>query len=130
MSFTKRTDIAEGFRRRKAYRAKTRDCRRRGGLAELTRQIDTSILHVMEHRTKRTYRLTERAQARVRELSGQYGLGESQDAVVELAVDRLYREVEAAAEAKQWAAAAADPEFRQEADDLERAFSTVETWPE
>ena len=110
--------------------AETRDCPPEAGeRAELTRQIDTSMLHVMEHRTKRTYRLTERAQARVRELAGQYGLGESQDAVVELAVDRLYREVEAAAEAKQWAAAAADPEFRQEADDLVRAFSTVETWP-
>jgi hypothetical protein len=83
----------------------------------------------METRSKRTYRLTERAQARVREMAGEYGVGGSQDAVVELAVDRLYREVEAAAEAQRWAAAAADPAFTNEATDLEREFSPFETWP-
>jgi hypothetical protein len=83
----------------------------------------------MEQRTKRTYRLTERAQARVRELAGEYGVGDSQDAVVELAVDRLYREVEATAEAQRWAAAAADPEFADEARELARDFSNAETWP-
>jgi hypothetical protein len=83
----------------------------------------------MEIRTKRTYRLSERAQARVREMAGEYGLGGSQDAVVELAVDRLYREVEAAAEATRWAAAATDPAFTSEASDLERHFSPLETWP-
>lgn len=83
----------------------------------------------MEPRTKRTYRLSERAQARVREMAGEYGVGGSQDAVVELAVDRLYREVEAAAEAQRWAAAAADPTFTGEAIDLEREFSGLETWP-
>jgi hypothetical protein len=83
----------------------------------------------MEIRSKRTYRLSERAQARVREMAGEYGVGGSQDAVVELAVDRLYREVEAAAEAKRWAAAAADPAFTTEATDMEREFSGLETWP-
>jgi hypothetical protein len=83
----------------------------------------------MEIRSKRTYRLSERAQARVREMAGEYGVGGSQDAVVELAVDRLYREVEAAAEARRWAAAAADPTFTNEASDLEREFSGLETWP-
>lgn len=83
----------------------------------------------MEARTKRTYRLTERVQTRVRELAGEYGLAGSQDAVVEIAVDRLYREVEAAAEASRWAAAAEDPAFRTEAADLEREFSNAETWP-
>ena len=83
----------------------------------------------MEIRSKRTYRLSERAQARVREMAGEYGVGGSQDAVVELAVDRLYREVEAAAEARRWAAAAADPAFTTEAADLEREFSSLETWP-
>jgi hypothetical protein len=83
----------------------------------------------MEPRTKRTYRLSERAQSRVRELAGEYGIAGSQDAVVELAVDRLYREVEAEAEARRWAEAATDPAFRAEAADLEREFSGIETWP-
>jgi hypothetical protein len=83
----------------------------------------------MEIRSKRTYRLSERAQARVREMAGEYGVGGSQDAVVELAVDRLYREVEAAAESQRWAAAASDPAFTTEMTDLEREFSSSETWP-
>jgi hypothetical protein len=83
----------------------------------------------VELRTKRTYRLSERAQSRVRELAGEYGIAGSQDAVVELAVDRLYREVEAEAEARRWAEAATDPPFRAEAADLEREFSGIETWP-
>lgn len=98
--------------------------------AGLTRRIGTSTLLIMEQRTKRTYRLTERAQRRVRELAGEYAVGTSQDAVVELAVDRLYREVAAAAEAIQWESAASDPEFVREASDLGRAFAAVETWPE
>ena len=83
----------------------------------------------MSGTTKRTYRLTERAQGRVRELAGRYEVAGSQDAVVELAVDRLYREVEAAAEAREWAAAAEDPEFRSEMDEIARDFSSAETWP-
>jgi len=83
----------------------------------------------MEPRSKRTYRLSGRAQSRVRELAGEYGLAASQDAVVELAVDRLYREVEAAAEAARWAEAATDSAFRAEVADLEREFSGIETWP-
>ena len=84
----------------------------------------------MESRTKRTYRLTERAQARVREMAGEYAVSGSQDAVVELAVDRLYREVQAAAEATQWEAAAGDSTFRREAAELAAAFSDVDTWPD
>ncbi|HEX2756698.1 MAG TPA: hypothetical protein VHM48_14610 [Candidatus Limnocylindrales bacterium] len=83
----------------------------------------------MEQRTKRTYRLTGRAQARVREMATEYGIGGSQDAVVELAVDRLYREVEAAAEAQRWVAAATDPVFTAEAADIDREFAEIETWP-
>jgi hypothetical protein len=79
----------------------------------------------MDTRTKQTYRLSERAQARVREMAGKFG--GSHDAVVELAIDRMYREVEAAAQ--RWAAAAADPAFTSEATDLEREFSSLETWP-
>jgi hypothetical protein len=84
----------------------------------------------MSETSKRTYRLTERAQTRVRELAGHYSIAGSQDAVVELAVDRLYREVEAAAEAREWAAAAEDPEFRAEMDQIAREFADAETWPE
>ena len=83
----------------------------------------------MESRTKRTYRLTERAQSRVREMAGEYAVGGSQDAVVELAVDRLYREVQAAAEGTQWEAAAGDAAFKREAAELAAAFSDVDTWP-
>lgn len=84
----------------------------------------------MEPRTKRTYRVSARTQARVRELASRYGVAGSQDAVVEAAVDRLYREVEAQAEADRWAAAAADPEFRAEVLDLARRFDDAEAWPE
>jgi hypothetical protein len=59
----------------------------------------------MDARTKRTYPLSPQGQARVRELSGRYGLAESQDAVVEVAIDRVYRDVEARAEGDRWAEA-------------------------
>ncbi|MBA2381984.1 MAG: hypothetical protein H0V73_07725 [Chloroflexi bacterium] len=83
----------------------------------------------MEGRSKRTYRLSRRAQARVRELTGRYEVAGSQDAVVELAIDRLFREAESQVESGVWAEAAADPEFRAEADALAREFSDTETWP-
>lgn len=83
----------------------------------------------MSGTTKRTYRLTERAQSRVRELAGRYEVAGSQDAVVELAVDRLYREIEAAAEAMEWEAAAEDPAFRAEMAEIAREFASAETWP-
>lgn len=83
----------------------------------------------MPETSKRTYRLTQRAQTRVREMTGRYSLAGSQDAVVELAVDRLFREVEAAAEALEWAAAAQDPEFRVEMEQIARAFADADTWP-
>jgi hypothetical protein len=87
-------------------------------------------MRVMEARTKRTYRLSARSQARVKELSARYGVAGSQDAVVEVAIDRLYREIEATAEADRWAEAAADPEFRAETADIARLFDNNETWPE
>ena len=83
----------------------------------------------MADTSKRTYRLTERAQSRVREMAGHYSVAGSQDAVVELAVDRLFREVESTAEALRWEEAASDPDFRAEAEDLARAFADAETWP-
>ena len=84
----------------------------------------------MEARTKRTYRLSARAQARVKELTARYGVAGSQDAVVEVAVDRLYREIEAAAEGDLWAEAASDPAFRTETLNIGRLFDDAETWPD
>ena len=84
----------------------------------------------MEDRTKRTYRISQRAQDRVREMAGRYGVAASQDAVVETAVERLYREVEAAAEASQLADAAADGAFQEEVAAIAQAFDAAEAWPE
>lgn len=84
----------------------------------------------MEPRTKRTYRVSARTQARVRELTSRYGVAGSQDAVVEAAVDRLYREVEAQAEADLWAEAATDAEFQNEVAGIARTFDAAEAWPD
>ena len=83
----------------------------------------------MSHRTKRTYNLSTETVERVRELSARYGSAPSQDAVVELAVDRLYREVREREEAEAWARAADDPEFRAEMRDIAEAFGDRDTWP-
>lgn len=82
-------------------------------------------------KVKRTYNLSERAVRTVRELSERYSLGRSQDAVVELAVDNLERRLLDAEEARVWAAAAENPDFRREAEDLEAAYRSAdaETWP-
>jgi hypothetical protein len=80
-------------------------------------------------RTKRTYRISPEAQARVRELASRYGVGASQDAVVETAVNRLYRDVEARSEAERWQQAGDDREFRDEVAELARVFDASDTWP-
>jgi hypothetical protein len=66
----------------------------------------------------------------VKELSSRYGVAGSQDAVVEVAVDRLYREIEAAAEGDRWAEAATDPAFRTGIADIARLFDDAEAWPD
>ncbi|MFI5255526.1 MAG: hypothetical protein ACHQ15_08725 [Candidatus Limnocylindrales bacterium] len=83
-------------------------------------------------RVKRTYNLPEATVLAVRELSERYGLAPTQDAVVELAVDELQRNLRYAEEEAVWTAAAGDPEFVAEAEDLARAFAAAdaETWPE
>ena len=80
---------------------------------------------------KRTYNLTPRTVHAVRELSDRYGVAPSQDAVVELAVDELRRQVLNREEAEAWERAAADPAFRDETQALEDAFraADLETWP-
>ena len=82
-------------------------------------------------RTKRTYNLPDRTVALVRELSAGYGLADTQDGVVELAVDELVRHLREAEEADVWATARADPELVAEVQSIEREFGAadVETWP-
>lgn len=83
-------------------------------------------------RVKRTYNLPDRTVRLVRELAAEYGLAPTQDAVVELAVDELARQVKYEQEADLWAQAADDPEYRAEADGIARTFGDVEirAWPE
>jgi len=83
----------------------------------------------MVAKVKRTYNLSERAVRSVRELSVR--CDRSQDAVVELAVEDLERRLLDAEEARVWAAAAEDPDFRREAEGLEAAYRSAdaETWP-
>lgn len=81
-------------------------------------------------RTKRTYNLALPTIRRVRELSETYGAAPTQDAVVDLAVERLYLELREQAEGERWAAAAADPEFRAEMREIGRDLRYAESWPE
>ena len=82
----------------------------------------------MTTRVKRTYNLSAETVRHVRELASDYGAAETQDAVVELAVDRLYREQLEKEEAERWAAAAQDPDFRREMQALREAWRDDE-WP-
>jgi hypothetical protein len=83
----------------------------------------------MGNRVKRTYNLSETTLRRVREMASDYGVAGSQDAVVELAVDRLYSQLREQQEADQWAVAAQDPEFRAEMAVIAAAFGDAESWP-
>jgi hypothetical protein len=83
----------------------------------------------MTTRVKRTYNLSEAAVRRVRELASDYGAADSQDAVVELAVDRLYRAFQDAQEAMRWASAATDPAFRREITSIQEAMGDGNGWP-
>lgn len=80
---------------------------------------------------KRTYNLRESTVRAVREMADRYHVAPSQDAVVELAVDELARRLADEREAEAWQAAATDPEFLAERDELERAYAAAdrETWP-
>ena len=81
-------------------------------------------------KTKRTYNLSRRTIETVQALAERQ-VAPTQDALVELAVDELARHVREADEAEAWTAAAADPEFRAEVDELEAVYSdaAAETWP-
>ncbi len=82
-------------------------------------------------RTKRTYNLPERTVRTVRELAASYGVAETQDGVIELAVDELARRLREDAEAERWAAAAVDPAVAAEVRDVAGAYASAdaETWP-
>jgi predicted kinase len=85
----------------------------------------------MSSKVKRTYNLDPGTVRRVRELSEQYGVAPSQDAVVELAIDELERRLLEQRESDAWAAATADRAYRAEVADLATAYETAdrETWP-
>lgn len=82
-------------------------------------------------KTKRTYNLSRRTIETVRSLVIDRGVAPTQDALVELAVDEFARHVREADEAESWTAAADDPEFIAESNELEPAYQTAdaETWP-
>lgn len=81
-------------------------------------------------KAKRTYNLSRRTIETVQALA-ERKVAPTQDALVELAVDELARHIREGDEADAWAAAAADPEFVVEAEELEAAYraADAETWP-
>ncbi len=83
----------------------------------------------MGTRTKRTYNLSPEAVAHVRDLANQKGSSISQDGIVEMAIDRLYREVREREEATLWARASEDPAFQAEMKDLTATYRDLESWP-
>jgi hypothetical protein len=83
----------------------------------------------MATRAKRTYNLAATTIHRVRELSEEYGAARTQDAVVDLAVERLYFELREQAEAARWTAAADDPGFRAEVRAIAHVLADLESWP-
>ena len=83
----------------------------------------------MATRTKRTYNLSAESVRRVRELAAEYGVADTQDRVVEIAIDRLYSDEREAREAAQWAAAASDPDFRAEMARVSEVMRDGEEWP-
>ena len=78
---------------------------------------------------KRTYNLSEEAVTRVRELAGPYRAAPSQDRVVELAIERLYRDVREREEADRWATASGDAEFRAEMTEIADGYDEPASWP-
>jgi hypothetical protein len=83
----------------------------------------------MRTRIKRTYNLDEATVRHVRELSAEYGVAGSQDAVVELAVERLYQEALDRIDAERWAAAAADRSFVSEMREIAAELDGGDNWP-
>ena len=78
---------------------------------------------------KRTYNLSESTVRRVRDLAGEYRVSETQDGVVETAVEHLYHEERARQEAEVWAAAQHDPDFQAEVAAVTRDLEDRDSWP-
>ena len=95
----------------------------------MTSNSGRTRMAVVTGRIKRTYNLSPETLRRVRELSGEYGLAKSQDAVVELAVERLYSAKREAEEAERWAAAARDPAFLAEMQAVASDLGDGDSWP-
>ena len=83
----------------------------------------------MTTRIKRTYNLDQATVRHVREMSAEYGVAGSQDAVVELAVERLYQEALDRVDGDLWMAAAADPTFVAEVREIAAVLDGGESWP-
>jgi len=83
----------------------------------------------MTTRIKRTYNLDEATVRHVREMSAEFSVAGSQDAVVELAVVRLNLEALDRVEGERWAAAAADPAFVAEIREISADLDGGESWP-
>jgi hypothetical protein len=83
----------------------------------------------MGTKMKRTYNLSTEAVAHVRDLAAKGDAGTSQDGIVELAIERLYRERREHEEAVQWARASEDPAFTAEMNEVERTYRDLESWP-
>jgi len=83
----------------------------------------------MTTRIKRTYNLGEATVRHVREMSAEYGVADSQDAVIELAVERLYQDALDRVERGRWAAAAADPAFVAEVREIAADLDGDASWP-
>ncbi len=84
----------------------------------------------MNGKSKRTYNLSEETVHHVRELAGRYGTAPTQDGVVELAVERLHRQVLDEEEARRWGESREDREFRQEMSRVADDYGGPEGWPE
>jgi len=91
-----------------------------------TRNMDADYTS-MSNRTKRTYNLSSEAVTRVREMVGQDDLPGSQDGIVELAIDHLYRHVSDRADAARWASAGSDNAFLDEMRSLAVDVAAAET---
>jgi len=83
----------------------------------------------MTAKTKRTYNLSSDAVAHVRDLAARGDLATSQDGVVELAIDHLYREIRDRDDAAMWSRAAQDQAFRTEMRTIESQVGGPDDWP-
>ena len=84
----------------------------------------------MTTKTKRTYNLSGEAVEHVRLIAGHQDLPDTQDGVVEFAIERLYQEVRDREEAALWAQASQDARFKAELGFLAEVFDEASSWPQ